>query len=296
MILVADSGSSSSEWMLHLPDSDPLSFRTKGLNPYFVSEKEIARVLGEVPEIIPYISEVHEVYFFGAGCSTPDRREIVSNALSAIFPDAFISVETELMGTAYATLGTQEGIVCNIGTGSDMSFFDGEYLSPSLHGNGYVLGDEGSGAWFGKQLIMDFLYGNMPRDVAKLFEEQYRLTKEVVVKNVYQKDRPNAYLASFVPFMDQNRLNSYIDTLLRNGFDEFVRTHIMTYPNYAEHECNFVGRVAFHFDMQLRDVCELHGVRVGRILKSPIKPLYEFVIRREMDNSLAVGNYGAEFE
>ncbi|MFD2743645.1 N-acetylglucosamine kinase [Sphingobacterium populi] len=296
MILVADSGSSSSEWMLHLPDSDPLSFRTKGLNPYFVSEKEIARVLGEVPEIIPYISEVHEVYFFGAGCSTPDRREIVSNALSAIFPDAFIAVETELMGTAYATLGTQPGIVCNIGTGSDMSFFDGEYLSASLHGNGYVLGDEGSGAWFGKQLIMDFLYGTMPRDVAKLFEEQYHVTKEVVVKNVYQKDRPNAYLASFVPFMDQNRLNPYIDTLLRNGFDEFVRTHIMTYPSYAEHECNFVGRVAFHFDMQLRDVCELHGVNVGRILKSPIKPLFDFVIQREMDNALTVGNFGAEFE
>lgn len=296
MILVADSGSSSSEWMLHLPDSNPLSFRTKGLNPYFVSEKEIARVLGEVPEIIPYISEVHEVYFFGAGCSTPDRREIVSNALSEIFPDAFISVETELMGTAYATLGTQAGIVCNIGTGSDMSFYDGDYLLTSLHGNGYVLGDEGSGAWFGKQLIMDFLYGNMPRDVTKLFEEKYHVTKEIVVKNVYQKDRPNAYLASFVPFMDENRLNPYIDTLLRNGFDEFVRTHIMTYPNYADHECNFVGRVAYHFDLQLRDVCELHGVHVGRILKSPIKPLFDFVIRREMTTSATAANWGTEFE
>ncbi|MFD2600152.1 N-acetylglucosamine kinase [Sphingobacterium corticis] len=286
MILVADSGSSSSEWMLHLPDSDPLYFRTKGLNPYFVSEREIARVLGEVPEIIPYISEVHEVYFFGAGCHTPDRREIVSNALSEIFPGAFISVETELLGSAYATLGTKEGIVCNIGTGSDMTFYDGEFLSPSLHGNGYVLGDEGSGAWFGKQLIVDFLYGKMPRDVAKLFEEQYRVTKEIVIKNVYQKDRPNAYLASFVPFMDEHRTNSYMDDLLRNGFDEFVRSHIMTYPNFADHECHFVGRVAFHFDLQLRDVCDLHGVRVGKILKNPIHPLYEFVIKRELENSI----------
>lgn len=282
MILVADSGSSSSDWMLHLPDSKPLLFHTKGLNPFFVKEKEIARILGEVPEIIPYISEVHEVHFFGAGCSTPDRREIVSNALSEIFTDAFISVETELTGTAYATLGVEKGIVCNIGTGSDISFFDGSKLSPSLHGNGYVLGDEGSGAWFGKQLILDFLYGRMPMDIAKLFGKQYNVTKEIVIKNIYQKDRPNAYLASFAPFMSENRLHPYVDTMLRNGFDEFVRTNIMTYPDYWEHTCNFVGQVAFNFDMQLRDVCGLHGVKVGTILAKPIEPLFNFVIRREM--------------
>ncbi|TJZ52467.1 N-acetylglucosamine kinase [Sphingobacterium olei] len=283
MILVADSGSSSSDWMLNVPDSKPLQFRTKGLNPFFMSEKDIEKVMKEVPEIIPYIDEIREVYFFGAGCVTPDRREIVSNALTNLFPHAFISVESDLLGSAYATCGHKKGYVSTIGTGSDISFFDGENLSPSHNGNGYVLGDEGSGSWFGKQLITSYLYEKMPRDLAKTFGEKYRLTKDIVIKNVYQKERANSYLASFAEFMSENRLHPFIDNLLRNGFDEYARTNVMSYPNYWEYECNFVGRIAYHFDMHLREVCELHGVRVGKILKSPIEELYEFVIQREMN-------------
>lgn len=281
MILVADSGSSNSDWMLNLPDSKPLSFRTKGLNPFFVNEKEIARVMKEVPEILPYANEIHEVHFFGAGCVTPDRREIVSNALTEIFPTAFISVESDLLGSAYATCGNKKGYVCTLGTGSDIGFFDGNYLKASVHGIGYVLGDEGSGAWFGKYLITSFLYGNMPKDLADKFAEKYRLTKDMVIKNVYQRDRPNAYLASFAEFMGENRLHPFVDSLLRNGFDEFIRTNVMTYPDYWDYDVNFVGAIGYHFDLQLREVCDVLGVKVGAILESPIDKLFNFVIDRE---------------
>lgn len=281
MILVADSGSSSSDWILNLPDSAPLSFRTKGLNPFFVNEKEIAQVMQQVPEILPYASEIHEVYFFGAGCVTPDRRELVSNALTGIFPTAFISVESDMLGCAYATCGHNKGYVCTIGTGSDIGYYDGEVLHPSSHGVGYVLGDEGSGAWFGRRLIVDFLYGKMPKDLHKNFAEKYRINKDIVIKNVYEKDRPNAYLSSFAEFMAENRLHPYVDTLLKNGFDEFVRTHIIAYSDFSEYKVNFVGGIAYHFDLQLREVCEVLGVRVGSILSHPIEPLFHFVVERE---------------
>jgi len=284
MILVADSGSSSSDWMLNVPDGPPLLFKTKGLNPFFVSEKEIERVMKDATEIIPYIDEIREVYFFGAGCITPDRREIVSNALTSMFPSAFISVESDLLGAAYATCGNEKGLVCTLGTGSDISYYDGEELIPSLHGIGYVLGDEGSGAWFGKQLITSFLYGTMPRDLTKKFAEKYRLTKDHVIKNVYQKERPNSYLGSFAPFLHENRLHPYIDKLLTDGFDEFVRTNIMTYPNFWEYKCNFVGHIAYNYDMHLRNVCALHGIQVGKILASPIEGIFHHVILRETSN------------
>ncbi|WP_164112661.1 MULTISPECIES: N-acetylglucosamine kinase [Sphingobacterium] len=284
MILVADSGSSSSDWMLNVPDSKPLFFKTKGLNPFFVNEKEIERVLKDVPEIIPYIEEVKEVYFFGAGCITPDRREIVSNALTLLFPQAFIAVESDLLGAAFATCGMGKGLVATLGTGSDISYYDGENLLPSVHGNGYVLGDEGSGAWFGKRLITSFLYGTMPRDLAKIFETKYRITKDIVIKNVYQRDRPNSFLASFTPFMSENRSHPFIDKLLTDGFDEFVRTNIMTYPNFWEYKCNFVGSIAYVFDMHLHAVCNLHGVQVGKILRSPIEEIFHFIIQRETSN------------
>ena len=284
MILVADSGSSSSDWMLNVPDSKPLFFKTKGLNPFFVNEKEIERVMKEVPEIIPYAEEIKEVYFFGAGCITPDRREIVSNALTNLFPKAFISVESDLLGAAYATCNHEKGLIATLGTGSDISLFDGEDLLPSQHGIGYVLGDEGSGAWFGKRLITAYLYGKMPKDLEKIFGERFRLTKDTVIKNVYQKDRPNSYLASFAPFLSENRLHPYIDKLLTDGFDEFVRTNIMTFPKFWEYKCNFVGHIAFSFDLQLHAVCNLHGVQIGKILAHPIQELFDFIVERESSN------------
>lgn len=284
MILVADSGSSSSDWMLNVPDSKPLFFKTKGLNPFFVNEKEIEMVMKDVPEIIPYVDEIREVYFFGAGSITPDRREIVSNALTALFPKAYISVESDLVGAAYATCGSTPGLVATLGTGSDISFYDGETLRTSIHGNGYVLGDEGSGAWFGKRLITTFLYGKMPKDLERKFAEKYALTKDAVIKHVYQKDKPNSYLASFAIFLDENRMHPFIDKLLTDGFDEFVRTNIMTYPNFWEYRCNFVGRIAYTFDLHLQAVCKLHGVQVGKILKSPIEEIFHYVVDREMSN------------
>lgn len=287
MILVADSGSSSSDWMLNLPDSKPLFFKTKGLNPFFVSEKEIERVMKDVPEIIPYSQEIKEVYFFGAGSITPDRREIVSNALTTLFPNSFISVESDLLGAAYATLKNSKGLIATLGTGSDISFYDGQHLFQSHHGIGYVLGDEGSGAWFGKKLITSFLYGTMPRDISKAFGEKYRLTKDGVIRNVYQKERPNSYLASFIPFMSEHRAHPFIEKLLTEGFDEFVRTNIMTYPNYWEYTVNFVGRVAYTFDIQIRQVCQMHGVKVGKILASPIYDLFDYVIERETSNNFS---------
>lgn len=281
MILVADSGSSRSDWMLALPDSKPLSFTTKGLNPFFVNEKDIERVLQNVPEIIPYADEVSEVYFFGSGCSSPDRREIVSNALSRLFINAFIDVEIDLVGSAYATCGTRKGYIATLGTGSDITFFDGENILPSRQGIGYVLGDEGSGVWYGKQLLTDYLYGRMPEELAVRFGEKYRVSKESVIKNVYHKPMPNTYLASFAPFISENITHPYMDELLQKGFGEYIESNILPYADYMEYVCHFVGSIAFHFEKHLRLVSDRYGVQVGMVLKSPIERLFDFVFQRE---------------
>ena len=281
MILVVDSGSSKSDWKLELPDSPPLSFSTNGLNPFFVNDKEITRVIKEIPEIIPYANEITELYFYGAGCISPDRREMVSNALTPLFENAFISVENDLVGSALATCGKNKGYIATLGTGSDISFFDGEEVQPSNYGNGYVLGDEGSGAWFGKKLITLFLYGRLPKDLAENFAEHYRVTKEIVIKNVYQKERPNAYLASFAPFLSANITHPFIDEIVRSGFEEYVQTCVLSYQDYQDYECHFVGSIAYYLDLILRDVCNGHHIKIGKILKSPINELFDFVIERE---------------
>lgn len=288
MILVADSGSSQSDWMLALPDGKRLAFTTKGLNPFFVNEKDIAKIIQNANEILPHAESVTEVYFFGSGCTSPDRREMVSNALSQLFTNAFISVETDLVGAAYATCGNRKGYIATLGTGSDVSFFDGEEVLPTRQGIGYVLGDEGSGVWFGKQLVTSFLYGAMPPDLAAEFEAKYRLNKEIVIKNVYQRAAPNAYLASFALFMATHADHSFVEELLKKGFTEFITTNIKPFPDHGDYVCHFVGSIAYFFIEQLREVCEQRGVKMGKVLSRPINELFNYVIQREKNYEIHV--------
>ena len=282
MILVADSGSSKTDWLLSQPGQTPKEFRTPGLNPYFLTEKEIVKVLQEkATDLIAYGANVTEIYFFGAGCSSPDRHEIVSNALSVLFPKAYISVDSDLLGSAYATCGHEKGLCCVLGTGSNISFFDGEEIHSGQHGLGFVLGDEGSGTWFGKTLITDFLYGNMPDDIQFKFDKTYGLTKEIIIQNVYQKPRANSYLASFARFLNVIRSSDYGQATLKQGLLEFIETNIKSYPQYNQYKCNFVGSIAFVFADELKVLCEANNIKVGKIIRQPIHDLLEFILTRE---------------
>jgi N-acetylglucosamine kinase-like BadF-type ATPase len=281
MILVADSGSSKTDWLLAIPQQEAQQFRTAGLNPYFLSEKEIVKVLQEQgADIIAHAPDITEIYFFGAGCSSPDRHEIVSNALSIIFPKAFISVDSDLLGSAYATCGHDKGLCCVLGTGSNITYFDGENIFEGKHGLGFVLGDEGSGTWFGKILVTDFLYGNMPEGIHKKFELEYHLDRETVIKNVYQKPGANSYLASFARFLGAIRETEYGQQILTNGLLEFIETNIKSYPQFNKYKCNFVGSIAYVFADELKTLCAENGVRTGKIIRQPIHDLLHYILER----------------
>ena len=285
MILVADSGSSKTDWLLRVSKDEEKQFRTAGLNPYFLGEKEIVKILQEqAVDMIGYGNDIKEIYFFGAGCSSPDRHEIVSNALSQLFPASYISVDSDLLGSAYATCGHEKGLCCVLGTGSNISYFDGEDIHAGQHGLGYVLGDEGSGSWFGKALITDFLYGRMPADISKKFSGKYHPDKETVIKNVYQTPNPNAYLAAFSKFLFEIRGVDYAQKLLKSGLKEFVDTNIKSFPQYNRLKCHFVGSIAYVFADELKAVCEENGIHLGKIIRQPIHDLLAFIIGREGDD------------
>jgi len=285
MILVADSGSSKTDWLLHVPDEQAKAFKTPGLNPYFLTEKEMIKLLHDKgKDLVALGEQVTEIYFFGAGCSSPDRHEIVSNALSHYFPKAYISVDSDLLGSAYATCGQGKGLCCVMGTGSNISFFDGEDIHAGKHGLGYILGDEGSGTWFGKILITDYLYGNMPPEIQTLFAQSFEIDKEKVITNVYLKQGANSYLASFARFMSQIRDTAYGQFLLRRGMSEFIETNIKSYPQYHRYKCNFVGSIAYVFEDELKAVCVANGIQLGKVIKQPINDLMEFILAREGAN------------
>ena len=282
MILVADSGSTKTDWLLNLPGNGLKQFRTSGLNPYFLSEKEIVRTLQEqAAEIFAYAGDIEEIYFYGAGCSSPDRHEIISNALSQFFPKSYISVDSDLLGSAYATCGHEKGLCCVLGTGSNISFFDGENIHEGKHGLGFVLGDEGAGTWFGKALITDHLYGKMPAPINEAFIDAYHLDKGTVITNVYGTFKPNSYLATFCKFLSGIRGSDYGQDLIRRGLQEFVDTNVKSYPEYHTFKCHFVGSIAYVFNDELKEVCVENKITIGKIIQQPIHDLMTFILSRE---------------
>lgn len=280
MILVADSGSTKTDWMGYSPN-EQINFNTQGINPYFLNAHDIFKLFSKKKEIAAYASQVKEVYFFGAGCSSPDKIEVISNGISSFFTNAYVAVEGDLMGSAYATCGDKKGLTCILGTGSNISYYDGKTLHTGAHGLGYVLGDEGSGTWFGRKLITTYLYHKMPAELAMEFAKEFQVDKETVITNVYQKPMPNTYLASFSRFMANHKDHPFIVNMLREGFQEFVDTNIKDYSNYKSLDCHFVGSIGFIYQDILKEVCLNNQVKLGRILQKPIEGIYNYILRKE---------------
>jgi N-acetylglucosamine kinase-like BadF-type ATPase len=280
MILVADSGSSKTDWMGYL-DGEVIQFSTSGINPYFLNEQEITNIISKNETIKPYAEKVQEVYFYGAGCSSPDKREVVSNGLSNFFKNAFIAIDHDMLGCVYATCGNEEGINCILGTGSNICYFDGKKIHTGVHGLGYVLGDEGSGTFFGKKVLLSYLYKKMPDDLAIEFKKQFDADKNQIIVNVYQKPSPNIYLAGFSKFMANHIQHPFIQDILMKGFQEFIDTNIKDYPNYKKVPIHFVGSIAYYYKDFLIKALENNGITVGKILQKPIEDLFNFILQKE---------------
>lgn len=278
MILVADSGSTKTDWILITPGQPQTAFKTAGINPFFLSDKEMLRVINKQENLVALAENVKEVYFFGAGCSSPDKREVVSNILSQVFKQAYISADSDLLGSAYATCGTESGLCCILGTGSNITYFDGENIFEGKHGLGYILGDEGSGSYFGKKLVTDYLYGRMPETESALFAKNYQLNKETLINHVYHKQGANYYLASFAAFLSEIKDGNYGKQLIKEGLTEFVTTNIKSYQGYKKIPCHFVGSVAWHLKEELQEICTAQEIQIGKIIKHPIRDLVNFLL------------------
>ena len=280
MILVADSGSTKTDW-LGYHSGKTISFNTQGINPYFLNAQDIYKVLSKVQMLSEFTNEVKEIYFYGAGCSTPDKHEVISNGLSLFFPKAFISVENDLIGSAYATCGDEKGLICILGTGSNVSYFDGVATYDSNYGLGYILGDEGSGTYFGRKMITSYLYQHMPEDLRTLFAKDFEIDKETVITNVYQRPLPNTYLAGFSRFMYDRRDHPFILQILEDGFQEFIDVNIKDFKDYKIIDCHFVGSISFYYQDILKRVCERNGITVGKVLQKPIEGIFNYILKKE---------------
>ena len=271
MILIADSGSTKTDWCT----GSSIIIQTKGINPFHQSEEVIQQILTN--ELLPQMPEevlIDAIYFYGAGC-TPEKSPIIQRALSHCFPQSAVEVNSDLLGAARALCGKSPGIACILGTGSNSCFYDGQQITSNVSPLGYILGDEGSGAVLGKRLVGDCLKKQLPEDICHSFLNTFELTPAQIIEKVYRQPQANRFLASLTPFLSAHREVAEIHQLLVSCFTDFFQRNVWQY-DYQQYAVHFVGSIAWHFQEEVKEAAQASGIQTGHFIKNPIDKLVEF--------------------
>ena len=276
MILIADSGSTTTSWCV-VENGNPLQrLTTSGINPYFQTEEGISTQL--VEELLPHLEvsakNVKEVVFYGAGC-TPEKVEVVKRAITKLMNFAVVEVHSDLLAAARGLCGRQAGIACILGTGSNSCFYDGQHIVQNVSPLGYILGDEGGGAVLGKLLVGDLLKGMMTEELKDKFLQQYNLTPAQIIDRVYRQPFPNRFLAGISPFLAENIHEPRIHSLVLNSFKSFIERNVYKY-DYETCPIHFTGSIAYCYRNILVEAASLTGIRIGIITQSPLEGLLAF--------------------
>ena len=272
MILIADSGSSKTDWRVIDDQGKVQQFRTIGFNPFYQTAAEMA-VGMQTPDLLQLKGKIAQVFFYGAGCTSEKNRSTVVQTINSFYEKALVTVDHDLMAAARATCGHEPGIACILGTGCNSGDYDGAEIVANRPSPGYLLGDEGGGAYIGKHFLQDFIYDDMPSHIREQVVVEYGLTDLIIQENVYQRPFPNRYMASFCNFISKHKADPYCYLLYYNGFKDFFHRHVMRYENYQEKPVSFVGSIAYYNSDILRKVAADLGIHVKIILETPIAGL-----------------------
>lgn len=275
-ILIADSGSTKTEWRL-LRQKRSKTIHTQGLSPYFLGAPQIEAVLRS--ELVPGLSKdeaIDALYFYGTGCANPENAKMVKKVLSKVFPGTAIEVKHDLMGAARSVCGHDQGIACILGTGSNSGYYNGKTIVKNSPGLGYVLGDEGSGAYLGKRVLQYYLYGTFDEELKAKFESQYTSNPSAILDQVYKQPLPNRYLASFSEFLSENRGHYMAENIIEDGLNDFFFQHLCKYRESYHNPIHFIGGVAHAFKDVVRELGHSYEFEIGVIHQTPMDGLVAF--------------------
>ncbi len=278
MILIADCGSTKTDWCVVREGIVEKQVFTCGMNAVMLTEEEMrSRMAAElVPELGGYADAIEAVYFYGAGCISPEVCANVERAIRANINAQDVEVHTDLLAAARALCGRRPGIACILGTGSNSCFYDGEKICDNVSPLGYILGDEGSGAVLGKLLVGDVLKGQLPAELCEKFLRKYDLTLLDIIRKVYREPQGNRFLASVTPFLIENINEKEVHDLVLGSFKAFFRRNISHYAGRCAPEVNFIGSIAYYYRDVLAEAARECGYSVGTVLKSPMEGLIKF--------------------
>lgn len=276
MILIAESGSTKTQWCLVNSEKTEYLVNTPGINPIILSKNEIESIIRPVSASFD-LNKLDAVYFFGAGCSIPKSIQKIETTFTIIFKCKNIKVDTDLKAACYALAGEKPGIIGLLGTGSNSCLWDGQKIEQKIPSLGYILGDEGGGVSIGKQLITDYLKHQMPELIRRAFFEKYNITTDYVLERVYQSPMPNRFLAGFAPFIEENIENDYCRMIIYIQFEKYLRRNILLYNNPNQYDLYFCGSIAFYHKDILEELCKKYELNLKLVIKEPISELIKYL-------------------
>jgi len=278
MDLIVDSGATKADWIA-LDNNGKIAFSTKtlGLNPHVLTTSVLRERIINNFEIFKNKKNFKNIYFYGAGCGIKTSIDRMYRVFDGIFENCKFFIKEDTYAAVYASAKIEEkSIVCILGTGSNCTFFDGKNAKQYIISLGYILMDEASGNFFGKQLLRGYYFHEMPSELSKKFETIYNLDPDNVKEFLYKKESPNAYLAKFAQFLIDNKSNKYIRTLIDNGLDRFIRHQILQFEEAKEIPIHFVGSISYYLRDEINAKLESYGLTMGNVVKRPIDRLVQF--------------------
>ncbi len=276
MILIADSGSSKTDWGLIDKAGNFKYLETTGFNPYYMDSASIRDILEK--DLVPLLDErsIEEVYYYGSGCSTDKKCMVVDNALFEVFSGARIVVEHDLLGAARGLFGDKEGIACILGTGSNSCHFDGIKIIENIPSTGFIYGDEGSGVYIGKRFLTAYLKNQLPEKISASFDEKYHLSLEQILDATYNQDRPIQFISSFTSFVSDHISDDYLLNIVKESFEDFLHHQVFRYSRYREVPIGFTGSIAFVFKNILEGILKKYNLDIEVIIRKPIEGLTKY--------------------
>lgn len=282
MILITDGGSTKCDWIAIDKNGKQTAdkIRTKGLNPAIVAEKKLKKTIKGSDELMAIAGEVTHVYFYGAGCGTEKPRLLLKEILKIYFPNAFVEVREDTYAAVRACINSNDeaAVVCILGTGSNCSYYDGKDLHQRVSSLGFILMDDASGNYFGKQLIRDYYFNKMPDTIRVAFAHKHNLDADFIKYNLYKQTNPSAYLADHAEFMFINKDSDYIKNLITKGIRLFAENMILQFKEELHKgvPVHFAGSIAFFGQEEIKQVAEEFGFKVGNFVRRPIEGLVDY--------------------
>jgi N-acetylglucosamine kinase-like BadF-type ATPase len=278
MILVVDSGSTKTDWIaVNSKGKTLFSTQTLGLNPQVLSSAILKERIINNFDLYQNRNEVTHLYFYGAGCGVDSPQKRILRVFDEIFINSKIVIKEDTYAAVYAAADMGEkSIVCILGTGSNCTYFDGKEIEQRVTSLGYILMDEASGNFYGKQLIRSYYFKTMSEDLAKEFEQEYDLTPDTIKENIYRRENPNTYLATFSRFLIKHKKNEVFQDIISKGLERFINHQILQFENAKNIPIHFIGSISFYLKEEIEKALALKGLTMGRIVQRPIEELVNY--------------------